>query len=538
MSENLPGSPPGRPSPAWLLLALAIAGPSWGVCPPPPGPTPAPVPYPDVPDWESVHPGYCGTGLAFADLDNDGFKDMIVSNGNDIARQKLFVFYNRRNGCFDVEPSWQSADDAYNGNLAVGDIDKNGWLDVAVSIYTGPEHTYTGGGAKVYLNDGPPNYLRKTPSWSVTGFPSFNLSLGDVNGDARLDLAVAVGNAIPETETFAAQPDCQSPYLRKTREASVVGQEPPFVSNGFIFLNDGKGLERQPGWLSNNKIISMDVEFADVNKDGNIDLIYGDPQPMVFLGDGRGLARTPGWTSTQASYFSNQLDFAATLDLTATNPKARVSSLLVAGNNYLGGGPGRFDLYRFDSSYIIDYEPRTSSPSWSSPKGGWGSGVLFADVNHDGKLDLLAGRWAMPASGVLGAPVEIYLGDGVTFAETPAYVSKTSSVLEILAVADLRNKALRTVTERLTPPEGASWAVLTLNRQNVENLLAVSIDGRRLSPREYATVPGKNVIYLGQRLETGHTAEVTYQDSPVLDLGATNWDCSKGDYIFYSRYPG
>ncbi len=535
MSENLPARPPRRPSPAWLILALAIAGPSWGACPPSPGPAPGPVPYPDLPDWESAHPGYCGTGLAFADIDNDGFKDMIVSNGNDIAKQKLFIFYNRGNGCFDTEPSWQSDDEAYNGNVAVGDIDGNGWLDVAVSVYTGPEHTYTGGGAKVYFNDGPPNYLRKTPSWSVTGFPSFNLALGDVNGDARLDLAVAVGNAIPETETFAAQPDCKSPYLRKQREAGVVGQDPPFLSNGFVFLNDGKGLETQPRWLSNNKIVSMDVEFADVNQDGNIDLIYGDPKPMVFLGDGRGLARTPGWTSTQASYFSNQLDFAATLDLTATNPKARVSSLLVAGNNYLGGGPGRFDLYRFDSSYIIDYEPRTSSPSWSSPKGGWGSGVLFADVNNDGKLDLIAGRWATPASGVLGAPVEIYLGDGVTFADKPAYVSKTSSVLEILAVADLRNKALRTRVEKLTPPEGASWTVLTLHRQNIENILEVKIDGRKLSPREYATVPGKNIVYLGQRLETGHTAEVTYQDSPVLDLGATNWDCNKGDYIFYSR---
>src|SRR6185369_8018684 len=221
--------PPQPPPLRWalgLLLALAAAAPAWGgSCPPPAGPPPGPIPYPDVPDWESVHPGYCGTGLVFADLNNDGFKDMIVSNGNDIARQRLFVFYNHGDGCFSVTPDWESEDDAFNGNISVGDIDKNGWLDVAVSVYTGPEHTYTGGGAKVYFNAGPPGFLERTPSWHVSGFPSFNLELGDANGDGYLDLAVAVGNAIPETETFAAQPDCHSPYLKQGHAPTVVGQD-------------------------------------------------------------------------------------------------------------------------------------------------------------------------------------------------------------------------------------------------------------------------------------------------------------------------
>jgi hypothetical protein len=309
--------------------------------------------------------------------------------------------------------------------------------------------------------------------------------------------------------------------------------------DAFVFFNLGAAgngrLEEQPGWLSDNKILSMDVAFGDVDKDGRIDLIQGDPSPMVYMGDDNGPVRTPGWQAAAPSYFSNQLDFAATLDLTNTDPKAHVSSLMVAANNYMGGGQGRFDLYRFDSSYIVDFPPRTSSPSWSSSRGGWGSAVLFADVDNDGKLDLLAGRWAAPASGILGAPVALYRGDGVRFSNTPVWVSETSSVIETLVVADLRNRGLQKKTAAFTPGDNASWSVLSLPAQNIENVLQITVDKKKLSSTAYAVVPGTNIVYLASPLKDRQTATVDYQISSVRDLGVTNWDCDKGNYLFYSK---
>jgi len=494
------------------------------------------IPYSTTPDWESVAPGYCGTGLAFADLDGDGWKDMVVSNGNDIAKQRLWVHYNQGDGTFHREPDWTSADVAFNGNLAVGDVDGNGWPDVAVSVYTGPNHTYSGGGAKLYLNRGPTGgLLERTPSWQVTGFPSFGCALGDADGDGDLDLAVAAGNPIAETETFAAQPGCKEPYFKAAGGTYVASQEPPYQSNGFIFYNDGGTLGSQPGWTSDDKLVAMDVTFGDVDKDGAVDLIYADPRPAIYLGDGSGgISRTAGWRATDVSHFSNQMDFAATLDVATTDDKARVPSLLVAGNSYMGGGPGRFDLYRFASSYVLEYNPKTASPSWSSPRGGWGSGVLFADAEGDGDLDLYAGRWALPGSGVLGAPIEIYPGDGNLFGDVPVWTSETSSVIEVLAVADLRNRALRTRRTTFTPTEGA-WSVLTLPVQTVEAVDGVVVDGLALPASAYNAPPGGNVVYLAEPLAAGHSAVVTYRTSNVLDLGVTNWDCSKGNYLFYSE---
>ncbi|OMH38305.1 VCBS repeat-containing protein [Motiliproteus sp. MSK22-1] len=497
------------------------------------------IPYSTLPDWES-EVGFCGTGIAFADINNDGYQDMVVSNGNDIVKQQLFVYYNDKAGKFNKTPDWVSDDFAFNGNLAVGDINKDGYIDVAVSVYLGPNHTYDGGGAKVYFNKGEGKAsLEKTPSWSVTGFPSFNLALGDANADGFLDIALAAGNPIAEDETFAAQPDCKQPpkalqdSLNET--TSTTPPATPHKSPARVFAFDPETQGFRLEWMVPDQV-SMDVQFGDVNKDGYIDLILGNPVTKVYLGTDTGLSTVAGWQTAIEDYFANGLDFAASLNLEATNPKARVSSILTSNNNYMGGGYGRFHLYNFTSTYIIDFNPHNSSPSWSSQKGGWGSGVLFADVNNDGYLDLLAGRWAPPGSGVLQAPLEIYMGDGVMFEDKPSYTSDQSSwsVLEIIAVTDLDNGDEQFTRDFFSVPEEDSWRVITLNRQNIQNISGVIVNGKQLSPLEdYITLPGQNLVYLSNPAKAGSKIEVRYAYSNQLDIGVTNWDCTRGDYIFY-----
>jgi hypothetical protein len=502
----------------------------------------AAVPYPSTPDWESDPLGSCGTGLAFADIDGDGWKDMVVSNGNDIAQQQLVVYYNQGDGSYPKAPSWSSADSAFNGNLAVGDVDGDGDLDVAVSVFTGPGHTYEGGGAKLYLNQGPPGFLEARPSWQVTGFPSFSLDLGDADGDGDLDLAVAAGNAIPEEETFAAQPDCSGPTysapVRLRKALTATGQDgPPFRSPGRIYYNSGGTFPAEPGWVSDIDLISYDVRLVDANQDGTMDAVFSDPATAVFFGDPdtKKIGTVPGWRTASESYFANGLGFAASLNFAPRG--SRVPSILVSGNSYMGGGDGRFQLYRFTSTYVWQYQPFTASPSWTSERGGWGSGVRLADVNGDSLVDLLAARWAPAGSGTLGAPLLIYLGDGTQFSETPSFVSDTRSVGEILQVADLRRKGLRERSETFTVEEGAlaTIGVLTMSVQDVEGMLDVLVDGKRLDRGAWAAVPGGNTVSLASPLAAGQSATVRYLTSSVLDIGMTNWDCTKGNYIFYSR---
>jgi len=76
--------------------------------------------YPTVPDWVSADTPV-STGGALVDLDRDGWLDLVVANGNDMAQQPVAVYYNQGDGTFPPTPDWQSADTAFHGHLDVAD---------------------------------------------------------------------------------------------------------------------------------------------------------------------------------------------------------------------------------------------------------------------------------------------------------------------------------------------------------------------------------------------------------------------------------
>lgn len=137
------------------------------------------IPYNTSPDWES-NPGKIGTGLGIADINGDGWKDIIVANGNDILRNHVEIYYNQGYGVFNTAPDWVSADVDYHGHLAVGDVNKDGWIDVAVSVYIGAAGFSEPGKIKVYYNN--EGELEANPSFVSDGFYTFSCAFGDADG--------------------------------------------------------------------------------------------------------------------------------------------------------------------------------------------------------------------------------------------------------------------------------------------------------------------------------------------------------------------
>lgn len=442
------------------------------------------IPYNITPDWQSTPLSHIATGLALADINGDGWKDLVVANGNDISIQNLVVYYNNGDGTFPLIPSWSSADSDYHGHCAVGDINKDGWLDVAVSVYIGKAGFSQPGKVKVYYNNG--GELESTPSFESVEFYTFSCALGDANGDGWPDLAVAT------SESYGSIWD-----------------------KGKIFYNNNGQFNTNADWETANLAGFMDVEFGDMDGNGFLDVVFiGNQYPnAMYLADNSGLiSNTPSWQSAETVTFNNSLD----IGFFGEN---NFPGFVTTGNNQLGGD-GKVRFYDFPSGV-----PANSAASWISPSVGYGSGVILADVTSDGNLDLIYGGWWLP--------MRIIRGTGTSFENAVAYTSSTNSVVEAIQLADLGRESVYTTEEKISGRPDQSNAI-RLQHQLVENILDIYKNGELLPATHYCYVPNKNWISFTQKLIPKDEITVVYEISHDPDIVITNWDSQKGNYIFYN----
>ncbi|MBK8978732.1 MAG: VCBS repeat-containing protein [Planctomycetes bacterium] len=445
-----------------------------------------PVPFPTTPTWESDRPGV-STGGAFADLDRDGAPDLVIANGNDIRRQSVVVYRNAGNGTFPTSPTWSSSDIDYHGHLDVGDVNGDGWPDVVVGVFLGPNLWGDPGRAKLYLNDGAGN-LSATPVWtSGDRFMSFSVALGDVDLDGDLDLAVATGE----------------PYY-----------DPPDFDR--VYLNRGGTFSAMPDWTSATRTHSMDVGWWDVDRDGDLDLAFaGASGPnRIYFNQGGVLQTTAGWASTDngGSHNSNTLAFG---DVDGDG----APDLAIADNSQLGGGRGTFRVYRNTGTTL------TTVPWWESARfaNGYTSAVAFHDFDLDGDLDLVAGGW--------WTPTVWFRNVGGTLPTTPTWQSARTSVVEALFFADVDRDGLRPVAGEVHAATGGR--LFRLRQAPVHAVSAVRVDGQPVASGGYAFDPDAGWISFAATPLVD--VRIDYVVTDAADLGVSNWDQDKGNYLFRRR---
>ncbi|MBN1339485.1 MAG: T9SS type A sorting domain-containing protein [Bacteroidales bacterium] len=441
------------------------------------------IPFNTTPDWQSNPNGHIATGLGLADINGDGWKDMIVANGNDIEIQHLVVYYNKGDGTFNADPDWQSEDIDYHGHLAVGDIDLDGWPDVAVSVYIGHSGFGEPGKVKVYYNQ--EGDLESTPSFVSCNFYTFSCALGDADGDGDPDLATTGGE----------------PYGS-------------LYDKGKIFINNNGFFSQCPEWETSNAFGSLDVDFADMDNNGFLDVVFSSEETpnYIYLADNTGnISPTAAWQSGEPSNYINSLD----IGFTSGNS---TPGIVMTGNSQLGGD-GKVRHYTFESGI-----PATSTASWTSNPFGYGSGILLAEINNDGFPDLIYGGWWLP--------VKIALGNASGFETTTSYTSSTSSVVEAIQMADLNKDGIQVKTQTIGINQSVS--VVYLDDQLVENILDVRINGMSVKSSFFTCLPNKNWISFKDNLKQGDVVTVDYEYSESPDMVITNWDSGKGNYIFYN----
>jgi hypothetical protein len=121
-------------------------------------------------------------GCAWGDYDNDGFLDMIVSNG---GGGNQFLYRNNGNGTFSKITSSpvNAAGDCHS--VRWGDYDNDGWLDLFMV-------KHNSGGNRLFHNNGDGTFTRITSGPLATdALPSWGAAWADYNNDGYLDLVLA-----------------------------------------------------------------------------------------------------------------------------------------------------------------------------------------------------------------------------------------------------------------------------------------------------------------------------------------------------------
>ncbi|NND50762.1 MAG: T9SS type A sorting domain-containing protein [Flavobacteriaceae bacterium] len=177
-------------------------------------------------------------GVAIADLNNDGFNDVIATSYFD---GKVVWFPNDGLGNFTVENVISTLVDGA-GQIYARDIDGNSTLDLAISAYLGDEVVW-------FANNGSGIFGNKNIIDNTIASPGA-FAVDDMDGDGDIDAVIA----------------------------NSVNYGTPNDSRIEVFYNDGSGVftaDTNPV-ADNTKDYIFSIMVADVDNDSNLDILVTD----------------------------------------------------------------------------------------------------------------------------------------------------------------------------------------------------------------------------------------------------------------------
>ena len=336
--------------------------------------------------------GYTATGLAVADLNGDGKLDAVV--GNECASNgcsdgaAVGVLLGNGDGTFQTAVSYRTG----GGSgpffpVSIGIADVNGDHKPDLVVANGGSGT-----VGVLLGNGDGTFQPAIVYGSGGMYP-VSVAVADVNGDGKLDVVVA---------NECADSNCDG----------SVG----------VLLGNGNGtFQSAVPYLSGGEY-AVSVAIADVNGDGNPDLLVGTNYLLchggqciltgavgVLLGNGKGTFQSAVLYDSGGRYpYSlavDDLNSDGKLDVVTANSWSGTVGVL------LGNGDGTFHA-------AVTYS------AGENINGGQISSVAAADINHDGRLDLLLTTEFAGDNANNGGVVTAFLGNGDgTFQSAVSYPS-------------------------------------------------------------------------------------------------------------------
>lgn len=295
-------------------------------------------------DTDSYFTPVWSSSIAFADIENDGDQDLLITGYQDNNQGVSKLYTNNDSGFFGYYTAISAPlSDVYRSSIAFADVNNDGYQDLLI---TG-NLSYSYGNASLYLNDstGHFNEITDAPFYNVRSSSS---AFADVDNDGDQDLLITGFYNFPKST---------------------------------LFRNDGSGNYTEDTDASFHPVAASSVAFADIDNDGDQDLLITGQSGNIgvaklYINDGSGnyteVTNTPFIGVMHSSIAFSDVDNDGDQDV-----------LITGGNNDSGNDINIAKLYSNDGSG--NYTELTSC----SFEGVSSGQVAFADIDKDGDQDLL-----------------------------------------------------------------------------------------------------------------------------------------------------
>lgn len=321
------------------------------------------------------------TKIVAADLDNDGFQDIVVSK-KEFNNSKVSFYLNSGSGSFGLE-NILTANLNYPEAIAAGDLDGNGWADVVTTSYN-PNKLL------LFLNSGG-SFPTETLLEPNIVFPE-DIEITDIDNDGDMDIVVLDhvniivyyndGNA---TFNKAITPNDQFEYYAfSIADLDGDGFKDIIIGGSLllVYMNDN-GSFTDHDIARGNSIVNPGfcfmVHTADLDGNGSMDLIIdgnGSSEISWHSNDGNGF-----FTFMQSIETTSQCKSVSTADFNNDGSLDLFASLFQEGEVawYANDGQGNFGSKQLVSTGTAPNTTITAS----------------GDLNNNGSPDVI---WAHPFS--------------------------------------------------------------------------------------------------------------------------------------------
>jgi enediyne biosynthesis protein E4 len=342
---------------------------------------------------EAAQYGIADTGFtthaAFLDYDGDGCIDLFVLNNSprDFSRGDLTTSpsgargetpgsYNElyRNDCHGkfTDVSARAGilhDPGYGLGVAVADLNRDGWPDIYVSNDITPNDV-------LYINNGNGTFTNKAATWlKHTSFAGMGVDIADYNNDGWPDILqvdMLPHDLVQRKEmsgyvTYAARLDAERRGFRDDFTANALQLSNGITAKGDVIFSDVSHLAgvAATDW-------SWSPLFADFDNDGYKDIFISNGYPKAVI----------------------DFDYQAAM---AAARRGRDSSAAAKAQKEI------FDrLYPYDpSNYFFrnqgDLTFLDETKAWGVERPSFSYGAAYADLDNDGRLDLVVNNIDAPA---------------------------------------------------------------------------------------------------------------------------------------------